>query len=87
LTVNRLKLAPKLRRLLAGTNIIESCLSPTADLCRNVKRWRNANMAWRWAGTVSLEAEKRFHRLRGYHEMPLLIHASGNAVDSKEAVA
>jgi transposase-like protein len=87
LTVNRLQLPSQLRRLLASTNIIESCFSLTGDLCRNVKRWRNANMAWRWAGTVLLEAEKRFHRIQGYREMPLLIHALGDTVDSQEAVA
>ena len=87
LTVNRLKLPSPLRRLLASTNIIESCFSLTGDLCRNVKRWRNVDMAWRWAGTVLLEAEKRFHRIQGYREMPLLINALGDTVDSKEAVA
>jgi hypothetical protein len=44
-------------------------------------------MAWRWVGTVLLEAEKRFHRVQGYPELPLLINALGNAVDSEEAVA
>ncbi|MHC4518698.1 MAG: hypothetical protein ACYTAS_08940 [Planctomycetota bacterium] len=44
-------------------------------------------MAWRWAGTVLLEAEKRLHRVQGYRELPLPIHASGDTVDSKEAVA
>ena len=87
LTVNRLNLPSQLRRLLASTNIIESCFSLTGDLCRNVKRWRNANMAWRWAGTVLLEAEKRFHRIQGYREMPLLINALGELIDTKEAVA
>jgi transposase-like protein len=87
LTVNRLQLPSQLRRLLASTNIIESCFSLTGDLCRNVKRWRNANMAWRWAGTILREAEKRFHRIQGYREMPLLINALGDIVDSQEAVA
>jgi transposase-like protein len=87
LTINRLQLPPKLRRLLATTNIIESCFSLTGDLCRNVKRWRDANMAWRWAGTILREAEKRFHRVQGYRELPLLLNALAKAIDSKEAVA
>jgi len=87
LTINRLQLPPKLRRLLATTNITESCFSLTGDLCRNVKRWRDANMAWRWAGTILLEAEKRFHRVQGYRELPLLVNALAKAIDSKEAVA
>lgn len=87
LTINRLNLSPQLRRLLASTNIIESCLSRVGDGCRNVKHWRDANMARRWVGAVLLEAEERFHRVQGYQEMPLLIQALGKAVDTKEAVA
>jgi len=87
LTINRLGLSPQLRRLLASTNIIESCLSCVGDGCRNVKRWRDANMARRWVGAVLLDAETRFHRIQGYREMPLLITALGKAVDTKEAVA
>jgi transposase-like protein len=87
LTINRLGLSPQLRRLLSSTNLIESCLSCVGDGCRHVKRWRDANMARRWAGAVLLEAEKRFHRIQGYREMPLLIKALGHTVDTKEAVA
>ena len=87
LTINRLGLSPQLRRLLASTNIIESCLSRVGDGCHNVKRWRDANMARRWVGAVLLEAENRFHRVQGYREMPLLITALAKALDTKEAVA
>lgn len=87
LTINRLDLSPQLRRLLASTNLIESCLSCVGDGCRNVKRWRDANMVRRWVGAVLLEAEKRFHRIQGYRAMPLLIKALGQTVDTKEAVA
>jgi putative transposase len=87
LTINRLNLSPQLRRLLASTNIIESCLSRVGDGCRNVKRWRDANMARRRVGAVLLEAEERFHRVQGYQEIPLLIQALGKAVDTQEAVA
>lgn len=54
LTVNRLGLSEQLRQLFRSTNIIESCFSLADDLCRNVKHWRDANMAWRWSGTVLL---------------------------------
>jgi putative transposase len=87
LTINRLNLSPQLRRLLASTNVIESCLSRVGDGCRNVKRGRDANMARRWVGAVLLDAERRFRRIQGYREMPLLIQALGKAVDMKEAVA
>ena len=87
LTINRLKLPESLRKLFGSTNIIESCFSITKDLCRNVKRWRNVEMAWRWAGTMLAEAERRFHRIMGYRDMPLLTKALGAMVDSKDAAA
>ena len=75
LTVNKLGLSPEHRQLFGSTNIIESCFSLAGDLCRNVKHWRNANMAWRWAGAALLESEKRFHRVRAYRQMPMLVEA------------
>lgn len=87
LTVNRLSLPENLRRTFSSTNTIESCFSLADDLCRNVKHWRDANMAWRWAGTVLLEVEKRFHRVRSYREMPILVDALSRGVDNMEAVA
>lgn len=87
LTVNKMKLPADLHRTFCCTNIIESAFSLTGDLCRNVKRWRNANMAWRWAGTILLEAEKRFNRIRGYREMPLLMNALKKTVVTNQNVA
>jgi putative transposase len=87
LTVNKLRLPAALTKLFEHTNLIESTYSLTEDLCRNVKRWRDANMAWRWAGTVLLEAEKRFHRIKGYREMPFLLKQLQALVDTQEAVA
>ncbi len=87
LTVNRLKLPDSLRRTMCQTNMIESAFSLTGDLCRNVKRWRDANMAWRWAGTVLLEAEKRFNRIRGHREMPFLLKALKKIVAKDKNVA
>jgi hypothetical protein len=49
--------------------------------------WGNANMAWRWAGTVLAEAEKRFRRVRYYRQMPLLLKGLKELVDSRFAVA
>jgi transposase-like protein len=87
LTVHRLGLPTLLRESLRSTNIIESCFSCTRDLCRNVKRWRSISMAWRWAGTMLLEVEKRFHRVKGYRSMSVLIAALQKDVDTEEAVA
>lgn len=87
LMINRLGLPEQLSRLFSSTNIIESCFSLADDLCRNVKHWRDANMAWRWAGTVLLEVEKRFHRIKGYRDLPILVEKLKEGVDQKEAVA
>jgi putative transposase len=87
LTVHKLKLSGLHKKLLGSTNMIESCLSIVDDLCRNVKHWRNENMAVRWAGSVLLEAEKRFYRMKGHRELPMLVEALQQNVDSKEAVA
>lgn len=87
LTVNKLKLPPTLKTLLGSTNMIESCYSAVGNLCRNVKRWRGERMAMRWAGTMLLATEKRFHRIRGYREMPVLIARLNKTVDIKETVA
>ena len=48
LTVNRLGLPPQLRRALPCTNSIENMMGTVRRVCRNVKRWRNADMALRW---------------------------------------
>jgi transposase-like protein len=87
LTVHKLKLPALHKRLLGSTNMIESCLSVVNDLCRNVKNWQTENMAVRWAGSVLLEAEKRFYRMKGHRELAVLVEALYGNVDSKEAVA
>ena len=56
LTVIRLGLPPELRRALACTNAIENALGTVRTVQRNVKRWRNAEMALRWTAAGLLEA-------------------------------
>ncbi len=36
-------------------------------------------MAWRWAGTVLLDVEERFHRIKGYRDLGALLTALGRA--------
>ena len=66
---------------LASTNGIESCFSVTRKGCRNVKRWRSAEMAWRWAGSVLLHVEARFRRVRGFRDLGHLLAALGRSLD------
>jgi transposase-like protein len=72
LTVIRLGLPPELRRSLACTNIIENALGTARQVSRNVKRWRNGEMALRWTATGMLEAQKTFRRLKAYRQLPIL---------------
>ena len=42
------------------------------QVCRNVKRWRDARMVLRWTGAAMLEAAKGFRRLKGHKKLPIL---------------
>jgi transposase-like protein len=75
LTVIGLGLSTTLRRSLSTTNAIESLISRTRHVKRNVKRWRNGLMVVRWAAVGVLEAVKGFRRVKGHKEMPKLVAA------------
>jgi len=87
LTLHRQGVPEALRRTLRSTNLIESCFSTTRQRCRNVKRWRSQEMYQRWVGTMLLEVEPRFRRIRGHREMPCLVTAPrpGSAAGSVAA--
>jgi transposase-like protein len=87
LTLHRLGVPESLRRSLRTTNAIESCFSSTRKYCRNVKHWRAGSMTLRWAGTMMIEAERRFRRLKGFRSMPRLLVTLGRSVDSERALA
>ncbi len=72
LTVSRLGLPDDLRRSLACTNIIENMMGTIRRVSRNVKRWRNAEMALRWTAAGMLEAKKGFRRINAYRQLPVL---------------
>ena len=72
LTVTRFGLPVELRRSLACTNIIENMNGTVRQVCRNVKRWRGAEMALRWTGAAMLEAAKGFRRLKAHKQLPIL---------------
>lgn len=69
LTLHRLGVGPLLRRSLATTNIIESCLSTVRHVARNVKRWQGGDHVARWTAAGLLEAEKKFRKVKGYREL------------------
>lgn len=72
LTVHRLAVGALLRRTLASTNPIESCLSTVERVARNVKRWRAGEQALRWTAMGLLKAQTKFRRVRGYRDLQLL---------------
>ena len=75
LTLLALGLSDALRRSLSTTNAVESLISRTRHVKRNVKRWRGGQMVLRWVAAGVLEAVKGFRRLRGHKEMPKLVTA------------
>ena len=72
LTVLRLDVPPTLARTLRSTNAIESMISISRDHARNVKRWRDGQMALRWCAAGMLEAAKQFRRVNGHLHLPAL---------------
>jgi transposase-like protein len=88
LTLHRLGVPPLLRRSLSSTNLIESCFATTRERSQSVKRWRGQDQVMRWGGTMLLEAQKRFKRVRGHEAMPVLVAKLGlRPLDQQEAVA
>jgi putative transposase len=73
LTVLTLDLSDRLRQSVATTNAIESLISRTRHVKRNVKRWRGGHMVLRWTAAAVLEAVKGFRRLKGHKDMPKLL--------------
>ena len=71
-TVNRLGLPAALRRCLTTTNIIDSSHAGVRQHTRRVSRWRNGEMAVRWAATTFCETEKNFRRVTGYQHLWML---------------
>ena len=75
LTVLDLGVGEALARTLRSTNAIENVQGSLRRVSRNVKRWRGGTMALRWGATALVAAEKKFRRIKGYRNMPLLIAA------------
>jgi putative transposase len=86
-TINRLGLPRQLQRCLATTNIIESSNSTVRLRTRRVSRWRNGEMAARWAGAAFLEAEKNFRKIVGFRHLWILKAALDRQEDMAELEA
>ena len=62
----------QLRRSLACTNIAENMMGTIRRVTRNVKRWRNGEMALRWVAAGMMEAAKGFRKLKAHKQLPAL---------------
>ena len=72
LTVNRLGLPQSLRPCLTTTNIIDSSHAGVRQHTARVSRWRNEEMAVRWAAVTFRETEKHYRRITGYEHLWML---------------
>jgi transposase-like protein len=66
LTVLRLGVPPTLARTLRSTNCVESMIEICREHSRNVKRWRDGQMALRWCAAGMLQAGTQFRRVNGH---------------------
>jgi putative transposase len=72
LTVLRLDVPPTLARTLRSTNAIESMIGICREHAKNVKHWRDGQMAMRWCAAGMIEANKQFRRVNGHLHLPAL---------------
>ena len=75
LTLQKLGINALLLKSLSSTNLIESCFSRSREWCSRVKKWRSPQMLLRWTAAGLLQAEKGFHRIRGYRHLEKLASA------------
>ena len=75
LTVHRLGIGGLLRKTLSSTNALESANSVCRQVISRAKNIQNGDMARRLAAAGFMEAERHFHRVNGYRDIPVLIAA------------
>jgi putative transposase len=75
LTVTRLGITGSLLKTVFSTNPVESMIEIVRDHASNVKRWRDGQMALRWAAAGMEAARDQFRRVKGYRQLPQLAAA------------
>jgi transposase-like protein len=87
LTVLKLRLPKTLQRTLATTNPVENINGAIRRVTRNVKRWRNgpSQMITRWAALGIAEGARRFRRIKGHKDLPILVNALRALDQAREA--
>ncbi len=87
LTLHRLSVPESLRRTFRSTNPIENIFSRLRSHTRNVKNWKSEDMVERWVAAGLLRAERTFHRIKGYRDLPSFIASLRGKVDAVEVAA
>ncbi len=82
LTLIGLGIDGALYRTLRTTTPIENLNGLIGHYTRNVKRWRDGEMALRWIGSSLNQASRGFRAVRGYRDMKQLLAALAKAVPS-----
>jgi hypothetical protein len=70
--------------------MVENVNGSIRRVTRNVKRWRGRDMRRRWVGLALIEAAKRFRRIKGHRDLPILIRVlrqQNRALDANQKVA
>jgi transposase-like protein len=75
LTVTRLGISGSLLKTVFSTNPVESMIEIVREHASNVKRWRDGEMALRWAAAGMEAARSQFRRVKGYRQLPQLAAA------------
>jgi len=75
LTVTRLGISGPLLKTVFSTNPVESMIEIVREHAANVKRWRDGEMALRWAAAGMEAARRQFRRVKGYRQLPHLAAA------------
>jgi transposase-like protein len=75
LTVTRLQITGPLLKTVFSTNPVESMIEIVREHSSNVKRWRDGEMALRWAAAGMESARSQFRRVKGFRQLPQLAAA------------
>lgn len=76
-TLQRLQIPPIMHKCLATTNLIESPQSGVRRRTLKISRWRDQDMALRWAASAWLATEKHFHKVDGHQQLWALANILG----------
>jgi hypothetical protein len=85
LTVLKLGLPPRLRRLFATTNCIENLIGTLRRVTRNITRWCDGDMRRRRIGLGLGRATEGFRRIKGHDELDALTTALRGATAPERA--